>query len=175
MVPGGGTRNTAPQVLTLIAMFRLTTRQMVGELVARLRAVGYTDITAAHHPVFENIDPDGTRLTTLATKAGMTHQSISELVSGLERNGYLTRRPDPSDGRARIVCLAPKGQGLIRRATAEIAEIELAWLERVKGAGLEAEMRKVLQSGLRNSQHARVATSVPPTTAATEVCLRQER
>jgi hypothetical protein len=43
---------------------------MVAELVERLNAAGYPDISAAAHPVFENIDPNGTRLTELAREPG---------------------------------------------------------------------------------------------------------
>ncbi|MQA88173.1 MAG: winged helix DNA-binding protein [Streptosporangiales bacterium] len=83
---------------------------MVDELVERLQAASYDDMTAAHHPVFENIDPDGTRLTVLAARTGMTHQSTGELVQTLERCGYLERSTDPSDRRARLVRLTPRGR-----------------------------------------------------------------
>jgi DNA-binding MarR family transcriptional regulator len=53
--------------------------------------------------VFENLDPGGTRLTELAARAGITRQPMTKLVSVLKQQGYLERRPDPSDGRARIV------------------------------------------------------------------------
>ena len=38
-------------------LFRQTARLMVDELVQRLHDAGYSDITAAHHPLFEAIDP----------------------------------------------------------------------------------------------------------------------
>src|SRR5262249_35571893 len=50
------------------ALVRKSVRLMVDELVPRLHAAGYDDITAAHQAVFENIDRDGTRITTLATR-----------------------------------------------------------------------------------------------------------
>ena len=137
------------RVVTLIALFRETARLMVDELVERLHAAGYHDHTAAHHPVFENIDPDGTRLTVLAARAGMTHQSMGELVGTLERRGYLARRSDPSDGRATLVLLTDRGREAVRRAVADIADIEAAWLERFTRAGLDADLRAVLEEALR--------------------------
>jgi DNA-binding MarR family transcriptional regulator len=137
------------RVVTLIALFRETGRLMVEELVERLHAAGYRDHTAAHHPVFENIDREGTRLTVLAARAGMTHQSMGELVRTLERGGYLERRSDPSDGRATLVLLTAHGRAAARRAVAEIAEIETAWLERFRRAGLDADLRGPLQAALR--------------------------
>jgi len=141
------------RVVTLIALFRETARLMVEELVERLHAAGYRDHTAAHHPVFENIDREGTRrLTVLAARAGMTHQSMGELVQTLERRGYLERRSDPSDGRATLVRLTAHGREAVRRAVAEIAEIESAWLERFGRAGLDADLRALLEATLRERE-----------------------
>jgi DNA-binding MarR family transcriptional regulator len=140
------------RVVTLIALFRETARLMVDELVERLHAAGYRDHTAAHHPVFENIDRDGTRLTVLAARAGMTHQSMGELVETLERRGYLARRSDPSDGRATLVLLTDRGREAARRAVAEIADIDAAWLERFTRAGLDADLRAVLEAALRERE-----------------------
>jgi DNA-binding MarR family transcriptional regulator len=137
------------RVITLISLFRQTTREMVDELVARLRAGGFEDATAAHHPLFENIDPGGTRLTVLAARAGMTHQSMGELVSALEERGYLERRSDPSDRRVRLVVMTEKGRDMARLAVKEIAAIEAAWLERVDAAGLELDVRALLRAGLQ--------------------------
>ena len=100
---------------------------MVEELSARLQADGYEGVNPAHHAFFENIDPDGTRLTELAARADMTHQSMGELVAAMERRGWAERRPDPSDGRARLVCLTAEGSKLTRRGLHHIKEIEAEW------------------------------------------------
>jgi DNA-binding MarR family transcriptional regulator len=73
---------------TVMMAFRRTARLMIDELVRRLEADGFDGVQRAHHAVFENIDPDGTRLSELAARADMTHQSMSELVAGLERRGW---------------------------------------------------------------------------------------
>src|SRR5215218_5740080 len=144
--------NEHSRVVTLIALFRETARLMVEELVERLHAAGYHDHTAAHHPVFENIDREGTRLTVLAARAGMTHQSMGELVRTLERRGYLERRSDPSDGRATLVLLTRHGREAARRAIKEIAEIEADWLQRFRRAGLDADPRALLEAALRERE-----------------------
>src|SRR5688572_9981273 len=100
------------RIVTLISLFRRTSQLMVAELADRLAAAGYTDIPTAAHPVFENLDRDGTRLTELAARADMTHQSMGELVATLEKRGYIERQPDPTDRRARLVCLTAKGRQL---------------------------------------------------------------
>jgi DNA-binding MarR family transcriptional regulator len=132
----------------MIGLFRRTAQLMVAELVERLNAAGYEDISAAAHPVFENIDAEGTRLTELAARAGMTHQSMGELVSILEQRGYLERLRDPSDGRARLVRLTAKGRRTARDALREIAAIEADWLGHWEAAGLRVDLRAALAAAI---------------------------
>jgi len=56
------------------------------------------------------IHEDGLRISTLADRSGMTPQSMGELVDELERRGYVERRPDPADRRAKPVFLTARGQ-----------------------------------------------------------------
>ncbi len=88
---------------------------------------GFGDVRPAHGTVFQVIDADGTRVTELAARAGMTKQAMTELVVHLEAGGYLERAPDPYDGRARLVRLTRRGWECIRVARAGIAEIEAEW------------------------------------------------
>ena len=152
--------STDTQIVTLISLFRRTSQLMVTELVERLAAAGYPDISTAAHPVFENIDPDGTRLTELAARSDMTHQSMGELVATLEQRGYLERRPDPTDGRARLVCLTPKGRELVRISLREIAAIEADWTRSWKRAGLASDLRDPLERAVdhRNGTATRAKT-----------------
>ncbi|HWU21827.1 MAG TPA: helix-turn-helix domain-containing protein, partial [Nocardioides sp.] len=99
---------TAARRPTLLALFRRANGSMVAELIARLEAAGYGDISAAQHLVFENLDPDGTRLTVLAGRAGLTRQAMTELVEGLRDRGYVELRVDPTDARARLACLTER-------------------------------------------------------------------
>jgi DNA-binding MarR family transcriptional regulator len=137
------------RAITLITLFRQTSKLMVDELTQRLRAAGDPHCTPAHHPVFENIDPDGTRLTVLAERAAMTHQSMSELVSSMAAIGYLERVPDPADGRAKLVRLTPYGRRMVRIAVAEIADIEREWLNRFRQAGFDVDVRAMLDAALQ--------------------------
>ena len=121
---------------------------MVAELVERLEAAGYPDLPAAYHPVFENLDAEGTRLTELAARTDMTHQSMGELVGTLEHRGYVERLPDPSDRGARLVRLTPKGRRMVRVALREIADIEADWSRAWKAAGLRADMATVLEAAV---------------------------
>ena len=80
-----------------------------GRIIDLLREEGHDELTVAHVNLTRNLDEDGTRLVELARRAGMTKQSMSELVDQVERAGMIEKRPDPSDGRAKLVCFTPRG------------------------------------------------------------------
>jgi DNA-binding MarR family transcriptional regulator len=136
---------------SLIALLRRSARVMVDEITGRMEAAGYPWAPARHYPVFENIDPDGTRLTVLAGRAGITHQAMAQLVCELEERGIVERTPDPSDGRARLVRLTDDGRQRVRVAVREIAEIEMKWIDRWRRAGLKGDPREALEAGLRET------------------------
>jgi DNA-binding MarR family transcriptional regulator len=53
------------------------------------------------------------RLTTLATKEGVSQPSMTQLVQRLERAGLVTRLADPDDGRACLIGITAAGQALL--------------------------------------------------------------
>ncbi|WP_248492076.1 MarR family winged helix-turn-helix transcriptional regulator [Tsukamurella sp. PLM1] len=107
------------------------------------RAAGFTDITLAQARIGQRIGPDGTRLTDLAEQAQVTKQTAGFLVDQLERAGYVERVPDPTDGRARLVRLAPRGAEAAAAADAEVARVEREW-EDYLGADAYRQMRAAL-------------------------------
>src|SRR5215207_7012816 len=137
------------RAITLIALLRRTSRLMVEEITERMEAAGYPDSPARHHPVFENIDPEGTRVTVLATRAGVTHQAMVQLVAELEDRGIVERVADPSDRRARLVRLTDDGREIVRAALKQIAAIEEKWRRRWREAGLQGDPRAALEAALR--------------------------
>jgi DNA-binding MarR family transcriptional regulator len=78
----------------------------------------------AHSAVFAQIDPEGSRLSELAHRANMTPQAMGELVDQLESLGYLVRRPDPRDRRAKLIGLTARGKACVEAAQVTIAELE---------------------------------------------------
>ena len=109
-------------VLLFVASRAVETRAMAAVLAA-----GYDDITPAQARVAARIGPQGTRLTELAEQAQVTKQTAGFLVDQLERAGYVERRPDPTDGRARLVCVSARGAAVAAVANAEVARVEAEW------------------------------------------------
>src|ERR1700761_6969284 len=106
-----------------------------GEPMARDAGI---PLRLSHLQVFGNIKAEGTRLTDLATWAGMARPSMSELVDELEADGLLERRPDPTDGRAKLVVLTPTGWEAIRAGRAIIARLEADYAARIGAERYEA-------------------------------------
>jgi hypothetical protein len=144
-----GERRHGERVVTLISLLRRTTQSMVEEISTRMATEGFPNCPPSFHPIFENLDPDGTRLTVLAARTGLTHQSVGEVVGELERRGFVERVPDPADGRARLVCLTAEGRRLVRTAVTVIAAIERDWTKRWREHGLTCDLRLPLDGALR--------------------------
>ncbi len=94
------------------------------ELLAALAKAGHGEIRHKHGAVFANLDPEGTRPSVLARRAGITKASLGELVDELERLGYVQRRADPADRRAKLVVPTP--------AAREVAELVRRVNERIE-------------------------------------------
>lgn len=100
-------------------------------------AAGYEDIRPAHYAVFRYLEPEGSRVTELAEAARITKQSMGELVAHLERCGYVERRPDPRDRRAKIVLLTKAGRQFVDAVTERVAQMEAALAQRMGRERLE--------------------------------------
>ena len=113
------------------------------KIVAGVVAAGFP-MRPAHSGVFAHIDVEGgTRLTELARRANMTPQAMGELVDDLEQLGYVTRRPDPADRRAKRIVLTPTGVASVQAALETIVGIERG-LEALLGTRGLAALRRAL-------------------------------
>jgi DNA-binding MarR family transcriptional regulator len=117
---------------------------MVEQLHERLAGEGFDGILYWHGSVFRCIDAEGSRLTALAERSGLTKQAIGEVVAELERHGYVERTADPADRRAKIIRLTERGiKGQV--AAARILEdIEQRW-DRHLGQDQIARLRRTLE------------------------------
>jgi len=97
----------------------------------------------AHSAVFAQIVPEGSRLTDLARGANMSPQAMGELVDELEQLEYVVRHPDPTDRRAKLIVLTPKGRDCIAAGMATIDGIEQQLTELLGERG-HRELRRLL-------------------------------
>jgi DNA-binding MarR family transcriptional regulator len=127
--PGG--REAPPGAENIGRLLLRAVRAFEVDLTARLAARGYANIRLAHSAVFAHLDREGSRVVDLAERAGMTKQSMAELVDDLVAKGYLERRPDQSDRRAKLIVATTRGRRLLRDAIAEIGRMEAAYQGRL--------------------------------------------
>lgn len=85
----------------------------------------------AHTRLLPHVDVEGTRLTELARRLGITKQAVGQLVDDLVGHGVLELAPDPSDGRARLVRFTPKGVAAISQGLGVLNEIESELAQRI--------------------------------------------
>lgn len=104
---------------------------------------GHEAIRPAHSAVFEYLDETGTTVSRLAERAQMTKQAMAELVEHLETHGYVVRRPNPADGRSKLVIPTERGVEVVAIAQSLVPEIE-AIAERAVGAGRLDRLRTEL-------------------------------
>ncbi len=67
----------------------------------------------AHSKIVVHLDMEGTRLTDLAERAGISKQAMGKMVDELENLGYVCR-DDHSDGRAKNIRFTRKGIKLLK-------------------------------------------------------------
>ena len=135
---------TSSQGLNLGLLLFIPYRAMENRVFETLAQAGFEDITLARGRIFQRISPQGSRLTDLAEQAQVTKQAASGLVDELERAGYVTRVPDPSDARARLIHVAPRGAAAVEAAAATVAEVEAEWVRHL-GRRRIAQLRHLLE------------------------------
>ncbi|GGS97851.1 MarR family winged helix-turn-helix transcriptional regulator [Nonomuraea spiralis] len=59
------------------------------------------------------------RLTDLTATEQLKQPALTSLVAKLERDGLVSRRPDPHDGRAVLLTLTEEGNGIVRSRRAD--------------------------------------------------------
>ena len=94
-------------------------RALIATMMAKLASCGFGDVTPAFASLMPLLDATGVRPTTLAQRAGITKQAISQLVRELEARGYVEQVPDSTDTRAKIARLTKRGVAL-HTACAEV-------------------------------------------------------
>ncbi len=128
--------------MDLATMMFVSYRAMDERVRQAMRDAGY-DVTVAQARLAQRIAEDGTRLTELADRAGVTKQTASLLVAALEREGLVERVPDPEDGRARLIRLSARGREAAQRAMEVIIGVEGEWTAHL-GPELTERLREAL-------------------------------
>lgn len=132
---------TQPRIAALLRMAHEATQDLLYRHVAD---AGHMDLRPAHFRLLRFPGIDCTRPIDLAQRLETSKQAINPLLNDLEEWGYITRLPDPEDGRGRVIVLTPRGHDLMGSIRQRHAEIE-AGLEAELGAEAFAQLKDALR------------------------------
>jgi DNA-binding MarR family transcriptional regulator len=136
-----GDKASAPLVGALLRRPFYAARSHV---MSELHAAGFTDLQGAHLAVFQHPGPEGRSPGDIARAAGATKQAMNNLLTQLERCGYLTREVNADNRRERVVALTNRGHETIDAIRTAVAGMESRW-SRDLGARDYAQLRTLLE------------------------------
>ena len=132
-----------PDRKPLIALVHNADKAFQAHMVRSAHERGRPDIKPAHNYLFAILGEEGDRAADLAVRAGITRQSMGEVIRDLVGLGVLEMVPDPKDGRAKIVRYTREGLAFANEGYRHLFELERVFEEEF-GEDYEAA-REVLE------------------------------
>jgi DNA-binding MarR family transcriptional regulator len=133
-----------PDRKPLIALVDRVNRALQADMVQWAQGQGFSAARYAHNAVFGHLPShQGARTVDLADRAGMTRQSMGEVVRDLVELGLVEMVPDPDDGRAKLVRFTALGKEQATAGYRHITELEQRFVDEL-GDDYEAA-RRVLE------------------------------
>jgi DNA-binding MarR family transcriptional regulator len=100
-------------------------------------------VSAAHIHITRHLSLEGSRLSELAERAGMSKQAMGDLVTQCEAWALIQRQPDPQDARAKRIVFTETGLAWLRAFEQAVAQAEAEFKQEVG-----AEVATVVSLGL---------------------------
>ena len=130
-------------------LLRLVHQQWTQAVDAALSDAGFGDIRPPHANVFTFVRPEGIQVSELTRLARVRKQTMAQAVEEMEHLGYVERRPDPTDRRARLVFLTPRGQSVRPLAVAAGRRVDERWAEVTSPQQIESLRTALLELLIR--------------------------
>jgi DNA-binding MarR family transcriptional regulator len=105
-------RSTQPRS-DLGILLLLAYQAFVSQLHADMAEHGYDDLGRSDGVVFRMLHGGPRTVSHLAGRIAITKQGMAQVVDDMERRGYVVRRADPTDARARLVELSERGRAAL--------------------------------------------------------------
>ena len=132
-----------PDFVPMIAIVDKTSRMLREDMITTMRSRGYEWAQPAHNTLFATLPAEGARAADMAERAGITRQSMGEVIRDLASRGVVEMVPDPTDGRAKIVRFTEAGLAMAREGFAHIVDLDAQLRETFGDADYET-CRRVL-------------------------------
>lgn len=97
-------------------LLMLAAQEFVIDLRESLAGQGFDDQGRSDGYVFRALGAAPMTTSELAERLEISKQGAAQIVEDMERRGYVERRPDPSDKRARLLHLSQRGKDALAAA-----------------------------------------------------------
>lgn len=114
-------------------------------LSAAMEAGGDAPVSPTQAQLFAVLDEEGTTVSELARRMGVTRQTAHQAVHGLVAAGLLEQVPDPASARRRLIRRTREGERAHRRAGRVLEQMEEQLAERIGREGVDA-LRAALEA-----------------------------
>lgn len=113
-----------PDRTPVIALVDRANRALQRDMVREAHRQGHPEVKYAHNAVFSTLNEAGARATDMAALAGITRQSMGEIIREMVALETLEMRPDPVDRRAKLVTYTKSGLEHARSGLQHIIDLE---------------------------------------------------
>jgi DNA-binding MarR family transcriptional regulator len=128
---------------TVPALVSLVARSGAPGLRAAFAAAGLDGIRPAQAVALVPLAAGGLHASDLADQLRVSRQAVAQAVAALERHDYVVRGPHPSDARARVIELTPRGRQALRVMRSNALNVEKRWRDAL-GEKRFSELRDTL-------------------------------
>lgn len=122
-------------------LFQRAARGYSERALVKLEARGHQGLTLFHTALISNLDIEGTQISTLAERAGVSKQAMGKIAAELEARCYVERVPDPADKRAALLKFTDLGYRFLQDAYHVKVELEADYAQVIGKEGIETLSR----------------------------------
>lgn len=135
----------AVEEVPLARLLLVGARTLVDGLHARLAERGWPPVGQGYGFVLLGVRGQALTITDIAALLGVSKQAASRHVAQMKRDGLVDSAPHPTDSRAVLVEITPRGAAFLAAVEEIYSELEAEWAARIGQDRLDA-MRADLTS-----------------------------
>lgn len=127
----------------LIAAVHRLNKLLQQDMVDDAHRRGHPNVKNSHNAVFATLDRGGGRPSEMAAQAGITRQSMGEVIREMVDLGWVEMRQDQTDRRAKLVTWTEQGLRSAQEGFEHIRELETLFADTM-GEEVYAQLKESL-------------------------------